>query len=556
GPHNVLGLEVNEFAAELARVTVWIGDIQWCRRNKYEPAMNPILRPLEGIAHQDALLNADGSEAEWPPADVIVGNPPFLGDKKMLRALGENYVNTLRSIYQGRVPGGADLVTYWFEKARDHIESGKAQAAGLVATNSIRGGANRKVLERICNTGTIFNAWSDEQWINEGAAVRVSLVAFRHHGEPIATMLNGQPVLRIQSNLSGANNQDKFADITKAYVLAKNANTCFIGTQKTGAFDVSGSKARNWLKEPNPHGKPNSDVVRPWVNGKDLTNRASDTWIIDFGISTLEKDACLYEHPFSYLIEHVQNSRSEKRETVAAKWWLHTRPRPDMRKALQGLNRYIVTPRVAKHRFFVWLPIAMLPDSRLCVISRADDVTFGLLSAKFHTCWSLATCSWHGVGNDPTYNAQSCFETFPFPAGLTPADTKHGTETLDSGAIIPIVADELKERARAIANAAHQLNTLRNNWLNPKEWVDWVITPEEQQAGFPSRPIAKPGHETALKQRTLTNLYNKPPAWLINAHRALDIAVAQAYGWEDYTHELPDDMILQRLLALNLARNA
>jgi hypothetical protein len=162
GPHNILGLEINEFAAELARVTVWIGDIQWCRRNGYPHAVNPILKPLDGIEHRDALLNPDGSEADWPTADVIVGNPPFLGDKVMRSELGDDYVETLRKTYDGRVPGGADLVTYWFEKARAQIEAGKLQAAGLVSTNSIRGGANRKVLERIVETTRIFEAWSDE----------------------------------------------------------------------------------------------------------------------------------------------------------------------------------------------------------------------------------------------------------------------------------------------------------------------------------------------------------------------------------------------------------
>ena len=175
GPHNILGLEINEFAAELARVTVWIGDIQWCRRNGYAHAINPILKALDGIEHRDALLNPDGSEADWPTADVIVGNPPFLGDKVMRSELGADYVETLRKTYDGRVPGGADLVTYWFEKARAQIAAGKLQAAGLVATNSIRGGANRKVLERIVDTTRIFEAWSDEEWVNEGAAVRVSL---------------------------------------------------------------------------------------------------------------------------------------------------------------------------------------------------------------------------------------------------------------------------------------------------------------------------------------------------------------------------------------------
>ena len=182
GTDNILGIEINEYAAELARVTVWIGEIQWCQRNGRPINKNPILHSLDGIQHRDALLNADGTEAQWPEADVIVGNPPFLGDKKMRREFADDYVATLRNCYKGRVPGGADLVCYWFDKARAQIEKGKAKAAGLVSTNSIRGGANRMVLDNICKAMPIFEAWSDEDWFDNGAAVRVSLVCFGDSG--------------------------------------------------------------------------------------------------------------------------------------------------------------------------------------------------------------------------------------------------------------------------------------------------------------------------------------------------------------------------------------
>ena len=166
----------------------------------------------------------------------------------------------------------------------------------------------------------------------------------------------------------------------------------------------------------------------------------------------------------------------------------------------------------------------------------------------------------HGDGDEggrPTYNAKSCFETFPFPAGLTPRDT---------APVIPAQAGIQSAQpwtpacagvtAENIAAAARRLNELRENWLNPAEWVDWVITPEEEKAGFPPRPVAKPGHEAELTKRTLTNLYNARPAWLNLAHQELDKAVAAAYGWPDYTPEMPDDEILRRLLALNLQRAA
>jgi type II restriction/modification system DNA methylase subunit YeeA len=139
GTDNILGIEINEYAAELARVTVWIGEIQWCQRNGRPINKNPILSSLDGIQHRDALLNDDGTEMQWPTADVIVGNPPFLGGSKKRGELGEAYFNALAKAYsKQRVPPGADLVCYWFDKARMQITQGKAKAAGLVATNSIR----------------------------------------------------------------------------------------------------------------------------------------------------------------------------------------------------------------------------------------------------------------------------------------------------------------------------------------------------------------------------------------------------------------------------------
>ena len=201
----------------------------------------------------------------------------------------------------------------------------------------------------------------------------------------------------------------------------------------------------------------------------------------------------------------------------------------------------------------------------------------------------------HGVGNDPTYNAKSCFETFPFPAGLTPADTAHQrTETLASGARIPadlpatralpaVAAPEdsvpnqppaldgqapaapqtiaIRDAAIAIAQAAHRLDTLRQNWLNPPEWtrsVPEVVPLGMAESPYPDRIEPRPGlseaDAKALQKRTLTNLYNQRPAWLAQAHEALDAAVAAAYGWADYTPAMTDDDILRRLLALNLAR--
>jgi type II restriction/modification system DNA methylase subunit YeeA len=551
-PANVRGIELNPYAAELARVTVWIGEIQWMLAHGYTVRRDPILQPLDHIECRDAVLQAHyegvvvdnaehesdsmliaAFEPEWPEADAIVGNPPFLGDKKMRAELGDEYTRALRKQYDGRVPGGADFVTYWFEKARAQIASGKVQRVGLVATNSIRGGASRKVLERIVATAPIFEARSDEAWINNGAAVRVSLVCF---GNGKGVMLDGQPVGSVHADLT-AGDTSSVIDLTLAKKLSENAGTAFLGIQKTGPFDIPGELARSWLAQPNPHGKSNSLVAKPWSNGIDITRRNQDNWIVDFGTDMPEHEASLFEQPFAYVLQHVKPTRVGKREKRTNEmWWIFQWSRPVMRAAIAGLPRFIVTPEVSKHRVFKWMAPPVVPDKNLTVIARADDTTFGILHSRFHELWSLGLCTWLGKGNDPRYTPTTTFETFPFPDGLTPRDTPAGPP------------------AEAIAAAAKQLSALREAWLNPPEWVDWVRTPEEELAGFPLRPVAKPGHEAELKKRTLTNLYNTRPAWLDNAHRELNTAVSAAYGWLDYKPQMPDEEILKRLLALNLER--
>lgn len=553
GPANILGLEVNEYAAELARVTVWIGDIQWSQRNGQPIARDPILRTLDGIEHRDALMTVDGSEADWPAAEVIVGNPPFLGDKKMRGELGADYTKRLRKLYAGKVPGGADLVCYWFHKAREQVLAGKLQRAGLVSTNSIRGGANRKVLDAIADELAIINAWSDEPWINDGAAVRVSLVSFAASAPTDGTWLDGQRVGRINADLTASSVESiDRVDLSLARPLPGNAKTAFNGIQKTGAFDIPGDKAREWLRLPlNPNGRPNADVLNPYRNGMDMTRRSRDMWLVNTGWEMDELAASLYEQPFEHLLLEVKPVRATN--SLAAlrdNWWRLWRPRPEMQEQLRALPRYIVTPEVSKHRVFSWLALPVLPDKNLIAVARADDTTFGILHSRFHELWSLGLCTFLGVGNDPRYTPSSTFETFPFPVGMTPVDTK-GSPVAEGDLLLPPVIAERLTAAVKIATAAQRLYSLRENWLNPPEWVERV---PEVVEGYPERIIAKPEHAAELKKRTLTNLYNARPAWLDNAHKALDRAVAEAYGWQDYTPETADDEILGRLLALNMER--
>jgi hypothetical protein len=534
-PDNVRGIEINAYAAELARVTVWIGEIQWMLKHGYDCRRNPILARLDHIENRDALLNADGSEAEWPEVDAIVGNPPFLGGSRKSGELGVEYFDALNAVFADDVPGGADLVCYWFHKSEKQIESGRAKAAGLVSTNSIRGGANRAVLDSITATARIFEAWSDEPWVNDGAAVRVSLIAFGAMSDGAREpRLNGQIVPKIHADLTAGEG----LDLSRAQVLPENSFAWAYGSQEKGKFDISEEEALALLKQPNPHACPNSDVIRRSVNARQIARRRESTWVIDFGVDRTLDQACLYEGPFAIVTEQVAPARLAGRDKGQAKrWWLHARPSPKYRTALASLPRVIVTPCVSKHRLFAFLSPAELADHQLAVVLRSDDTTFGVLQSRFHELWSLRLCTWLGVGNDPRYTPSTTFETFPFPAGMTPADTAAGAPT--------------GPQADAIAAAARRLNELRENWLNPAEWVDRI---PEVVPGYPDRVIPKPGHEAELKKRTLTNLYNQRPAWLDGAHKTLDAAVAAAYGWTDYTTEMPDDEILRRLLALNLER--
>lgn len=538
GPENMLGIEINPFAAELARVSVWIGEIQWMREHGFDASRNPILKSLDNIACHDALLNEDGTEYTWKAADAIIGNPPFLGGKLLRSNLGDMQVDRLFRTFDGRVPAEADLVCYWFEKSRALVETDKTQRVGLVSTNSIRGGANREVLEDIAETGRIFEAWSDEPWVVDGAAVRVSIVCFDDDDDAASMRLDGALVEQINPDLTASSN-----DLTKVGRLAENIGVAFMGDTKGGAFDVPGELARQWLALPvNPNGRPNADVLRPWVNGMDITRRNSGKWIIDFGWTMDEAEAALYEVPFQHALTHVKPQRSlNNREAYARFWWRHVEPRQGMWRALKSMTRYVGTARVAKHRIFVWLNPRVCPDSQVIVTARDDDTTFGILHSRPHELWSLGLCTWLGVGNDPRYTPSTTLETFPFPEGLTP------NTSADQYASDP--------RAVAIAAAAKRLNELRENWLNPSDLVKRV---PEVVPGYPDRILPKNDAAAAiLKKRTLTNLYNERPAWLHHAHRDLDKAVAAAYGWADWGNDgLAEDVILERLFKLNQERAA
>ena len=561
----LLAIEINPYAYELAQVSVQIGFLQWRRDNGFSNDRSPVLQNLDGFQNEDALLiphfrskakslkeaqagehKGDDAlkfytEREWPKCDVIVGNPPFLGSQLMRGELGDAYVEELRRIYGNRIPGQSDLCCYWFEKARESVERNKCGRAGLLATQGIRGGANREVLKRIKDTGDIFFAESDRDWILAGANVHVSMVGF-DDGTESHRVLDSKQVQEITNNLSSA------LDLTGAAGLKENKGVCFQGPVKVGSFEVPESEAVKMLRNPNPHGRPSSDVLFRWINGNGITKREPPFWIVDFGALKID-EAGKYEAPFGHVEAKVKPERLANRDKQRSTfWWRLGRSGGDWKTCSKGLRRTIFTPRVSKYRLFVWVEGVVLPDSAVVGFARSDDYTFGLLHSRFHEVWALKQGT--RLETRPRYTPTTCFETFPFP-------------------------QPEPEQEAAIAAAAKELNELRERWLNPPEWtetrtlefpgtaggrwsryLDPATVDPQTGIGTVRYPRLEPRDADCaakLKKRTLTNLYNERPAWLALAHKKLDAAVAAAYGWPA---DLSDDQILENLLALNLARAA
>ena len=311
GPRQLHGIEKNPYAFDLAQMTVWIGYLQWRRDNGFPTHRQPVLQALDNFENKDAILDLTNpdfpAEPSWPEAEFIVGNPPFLGTKKLRTELGDSYVLALFSRYNGRIPAFSDLCCYWFEKSREQIDNQRTRRVGLLATQGIRGGLNREVLKKISQTGEIFFAISDANWILDGANVHVSLIGFDDGSEP-TKQLDGQVVEKINPNLTS------LSDLSLARRLKENASIGYIADVKAGAFDISFRDALPMLLLPNPHGRPNSDVLRPWMNGSDVVQRSKENWIIDFAADADLEEAALYDKPFSLVSRLVKPRPSKSQE--------------------------------------------------------------------------------------------------------------------------------------------------------------------------------------------------------------------------------------------------
>ena len=507
GPANCLGIDNDPYAVDLTRVSLWIGDLQWSYEHGYPLRAEPILGRIDQIECRDALLELDPFDnplpepAEWPEAEFIIGNPPFLGSIRMKQELGEEHVSLLHECWGDSVPGGADLSIYWHEQARRQIESQKAKRAGLLTTQNVRGALTRPVLQQICDTGAIFVAYSDEPWIGDGAAVRISIVG-QDNGAEENRQLNDHSVDHINPDLTTG------PYLASAKVLAGSRGIAFMGGKRNGPFDIDSDAATAMISSRgNPNGRPNSDVVGPFITGSDLAGVDRHRYIIDF-IGRSEDEAADYAAPFEHIRRVVKPARDKNpNKYLREHWWLHAQHGLALRTAIADLPRWIVTPVTSKHRFFVWRDVPTVHDNTTVVIARDDDYAFGVLSSKPHTLWALATGTRIGQGNDPRYVHGSTFNTYPFPWPLDTPD--------------PDLSDSQAAQRDAIASAAVEYDTTRSEWLS------------------------------ADSGRTMTELYNEMPTWFRNRQQDLDEAVLDAYGWP---HDISDDEILERLLALNLNR--
>jgi hypothetical protein len=483
---NMKGIEIDGFAVALARVTLWMGHTIAVRQLDLDEATLP-LADLSGIQQGNAL------RAEWPRADVIIGNPPFHGDRNLRREIGDVEIDFLKREFG---VGVKDFCVYWFRKAQDHLEPGKR--AGLVATNSVsqnraRGASLEYVVE---SGGVITNAVGSQPWSGD-ASVHVSIVNWikRPLVQPREFELNGEEVPGITTSLRSSGG----VDLSTAARLPANRGISFQGILPGAAgFLVDEGVAKSLLAD---ESAPYLDVVRPYLHGKDIAQGVDArprAWIIDFGAMPLE---AAQDYPAA--LDVVRKNAKVARESSNSygrnpRWWQCLWPRPDMRRATRGLSRYLVTNRVGKRFPFVFADPWWCPSDKAIVFAFAGDYELGVLNSATHAHWVLGQNA--TLGATPTYTPSSAFETFPWPE---PTD----------------------EQREAIAEIARRLDARRR--------------------------------EICLEREIgLTTLYNQVDegAWadLQQLHVALDEAVAEAYGWPKAVARDPDESN-RRLLALNQA---
>jgi len=587
-PHQFLGLEINPRAAAIAEMVLWIGYLQWHFRTQGSGLPpSPILRDFKNIECRDAVLASDAVEfasdasgkllsrwdgrttkphpvtgepvpdesaqvplerysnprpATWPQADYIVGNPPFIGNKRMRDALGDGYTEALRAAWP-EVPESADFVMFWWHHAAGLTRHGNVRRFGFITTNSITQTFNRRILEQHLNGEPPLSlAWAipDHPWVDaaSGAAVRIAMTV--GHGvqggwkkmtvnDSVDTPLAYWQPGKLQTVVVEGGAE---ADAVHIELLTKTGRIhadLTIGVNIIEAESLkanSGISSNGYMLAGSGFIVPDEvleklspcDRIRPYRNGRDLTDKPRGVSVIDLYGLTAEEVRSLYPATYQWVLERVKPERDQNnRPRLKEQWWLFAECRKTLRTALKDLPRYIATVETAKHRLFQFLDSAIAPDHMLIGIALADAFHLGVLSSQTHIIWALAA---GGTLEDrPRYNKSRCFDPFPFPAA-SPEQQAH----------IAALAEQL-DAHRKRQQAAHPELTLTGMYnVLGKLRSGEALTAKDKAI-----------HEMGLV------------AVLRQLHDELDAAVLAAYGWSDLA---PDDSaaLLERLVALNAER--
>jgi hypothetical protein len=580
-PEQFLGLEISPNAVAIAQLVLWIGYFQWQRKTtgKADTGDRPLLPKTPSIRQQDAVLayderiprkNPDTDEiltiwdghttkphpvtgkeipdesaciplfdytnprrAEWPQADFIVGNPPFIGTKRMIDALGDGYTEALRKAWKGDVPESADLVMFWWSKAAAETAQGRCQRFGFITTNSIHQTFNRRVIEPFLADAThplhLAYAIPDHPWIDsaDGAAVRIAMtVAAPGKGEGILEKVTAERPMEhgeCEVTLSKARgilapNLQLGSDLTSCSALQSNEKLAGMGVALHGSGFILDPELASTLR------LTGSEVIKPYLGGADLLRNPRERYLIDFSFMTQEEAHSANPAAFQHVINHVKPERDQnRRDALKDNWWKFGWERPVLRKALAGLTRYIGTTETSKHRVFQFIPVETLADHMIVCVASDDAFHLGVLSSSIHITWALAR---GGTLEDrPRYNKSVCFDPFPFPA---------------------LEETPLKQRIRDLGE---RLDSHRKR--QQEQYPDLTLTGlynvlEKLRAGD-----ALNAKEKTLHDQGLVTL-------LRQIHDELDAAVLEAYGWADLHPLTPErePELLARLVALNHARAA
>ena len=495
-PSQFLGIEIEPRAAKIAELVLWVGYLQWHLRTYGKTV--PVLRDHVRIECRDALLSP------WPTADFVIGNPPFLGNKRMRAVLGDAYVDTLRSVATG-VPESADYVSYWWAHAATLLRRGELRRFGLITTNSLRQTYGQQMVREHLHGDeplSLVYAMPDHPWIDatSAAAVRVAMtvVAPGTLEGTLVQVTETDAGLVVRERRGRISEQLALTQPTEVRALRANAGLGFRGVTLVGD---------GFLLEPDSR-LAASPRARTLVGAKALLGTGEPRLVLDlFGLAETEAEA-QYPAELAHLRQTVLPCRvQQKRAAYADAWWIFAEPRSAFRTASQGLARYIATVETSRHRFFTFVDGQALPEQTLVAIAKDDATMLGVLGSRVHCVWAAHTGSRLGAGNDLRYTIARCFDPFPFP-----------------------------ERAAAsIGELAEVLDAFRTH--GPPVTAAYNVM-AKLRAGEPLVAKEAPLEEHATE--------------LLRLHDALDAAVLDAYGWP---HDEDDETLLARLVALNAVRS-